>query len=91
MTARDTNKTFYRGLSISDQATNNNAYATRFSAASMDERMRIAYLIPEFPAQTHNFFWNERLALQGVGVDTLLISTRRPNKALVSRALRARG
>ena len=48
--------------------------------------MRIAYLIPEFPAQTHNFFWNERVALQGIGVDTLLISTRRPNKALVSHA-----
>ena len=86
MTARDTNKSFYRGLSISAQASDSEVHATRFSAAPMDERMHIGYLISEFPAQTHNFFWNERVALQGIGVDTLLISTRRPNKALISHA-----
>lgn len=48
--------------------------------------MQIGYLIPEFPGQTHNFFWNERKALQEHGVETCLVSTRRPNAALVSHA-----
>lgn len=39
---------------------------------------KIGYLIPEFPAQTHNFFWRERQALQDLGLETQLISTRRP-------------
>lgn len=46
--------------------------------------MRIGYLVPEFPAQTHNFFWEERKALQARGIETLLISTRRPKTTLVS-------
>lgn len=45
---------------------------------------RIGYLIPEFPGQTHNFFWRERQALQELGIDTRLISTRRPPKGIVS-------
>ena len=44
----------------------------------------IGYLIPEFPGQTHNFFWRERKALQELGIDTQLISTRRPPKGVVS-------
>jgi colanic acid/amylovoran biosynthesis glycosyltransferase len=52
----------------------------------MDILMLIGYLIPEFPTQTHNFFWNERTALHGLGIETCLISTRRPNEALVSHA-----
>lgn len=39
---------------------------------------KIGYLIPEFPAQTHNFFWRERQALQDLGLELQLISTRRP-------------
>lgn len=38
----------------------------------------IAYLIPEFPGQTHNFFWRERSALNDLGHDVRLVSTRRP-------------
>jgi colanic acid/amylovoran biosynthesis glycosyltransferase len=43
--------------------------------------MRIAYLVPQFPGQTHIMFWRERIALQHIGVTTHLISTRRPSKA----------
>jgi len=48
--------------------------------------MRIGYLIPEFPAQTHNFFWNERKALHKIGIETYIISTRNPAQSLVSHA-----
>ena len=46
--------------------------------------MKIGYFIPEFPSQTHNFFWRERQALQELGIDTSLISTRRPNSGTIS-------
>ncbi len=46
--------------------------------------MRIGYLIPEFPGQTHNFFWRERLALDELGIRTSLVSTRRPPKSISS-------
>lgn len=47
-------------------------------------KMTIGYLIPEFPGQTHNFFWRERQALQEMGIATRLVSTRRPPKGIVS-------
>jgi len=40
--------------------------------------MRIGYLVPEFPAQTHIFFWREICVLRKLHVDLLLLSTRRP-------------
>lgn len=40
--------------------------------------MRIGYLVPEFPAQTHIFFWREICVLRKLQVDLLLLSTRRP-------------
>ena len=46
--------------------------------------MRIAYLIPEFPTQTHIFFWRERTALSKIGIATYLVSTRRPPEAVIS-------
>jgi colanic acid/amylovoran biosynthesis glycosyltransferase len=49
-----------------------------------DASMRIAYLIPEFPGQTHIFFWRERVALSKIGIATSLVSTRRPLNALMS-------
>ena len=44
----------------------------------------IGYLIPEFPGQTHNFFWRERQALSRIGITTHLISTRHPPKGVIS-------
>jgi colanic acid/amylovoran biosynthesis glycosyltransferase len=40
--------------------------------------LKIGYFIPEFPGQTHNFFWQERQALAELNVDTEIISTRLP-------------
>ena len=42
-------------------------------------RKRIAVLIPEFPVQTHAFFMREREQLNQLGIDTELVSTRRPD------------
>ena len=47
---------------------------------------RIGYLIPEFPGQTHTFFWRERKALAARGVEAELVSTRRPVRGIVSQA-----
>ena len=41
--------------------------------------MRIGYLIPQFPEQTHAFFWREVESLRAKGHYIRLISTRRPN------------
>ncbi len=46
--------------------------------------MRIAYVVPEFPGQTHAFFWREILHLRKLGVQLKLISTRHPPRALIS-------
>jgi hypothetical protein len=40
--------------------------------------VRIAYLIPEFPGQTHNFFWRERAVLVEMGISVDIFSTRLP-------------
>jgi glycosyltransferase involved in cell wall biosynthesis len=40
--------------------------------------MKLALLVPEFPTQTHIFFWREALALRRLGADVSFISTRRP-------------
>lgn len=38
----------------------------------------IAYLVPEFPGQTHAFFWREIQALEEAGLRVRTLSTRRP-------------
>jgi glycosyltransferase involved in cell wall biosynthesis len=43
--------------------------------------MRIGYLVPEFPGQTHIFFWREICVLRKLGADVFLLSTRRPQMA----------
>jgi colanic acid/amylovoran biosynthesis glycosyltransferase len=40
--------------------------------------MHIGYLVPEFPSQTHAFFWRELCALRELGHAVTLLSTRRP-------------
>ncbi len=44
-------------------------------------RRKIGYLIPTFPRQTHIFFWREREALEALGADLDIVSTRRPTQA----------
>lgn len=42
--------------------------------------MRIAYLVPEFPGQTHAFFWREIEQLERLGAAVEFVSTRRPSQ-----------
>jgi colanic acid/amylovoran biosynthesis glycosyltransferase len=44
----------------------------------------IGYLVPEFPGQTHNFFWREIAALNELGVGVQLFSTRLPLSSIES-------
>ena len=45
---------------------------------------RIGYLVPEFPGQTHIFFWRELQHLSRSDVSCDLVSTRRPPARLIS-------
>ncbi|MBT1515632.1 glycosyltransferase [Bradyrhizobium sp. SRL28] len=40
--------------------------------------MRLGYLVPEFPSQTHIFFWREVQALRRLGDEVFILSTRKP-------------
>jgi glycosyltransferase involved in cell wall biosynthesis len=42
--------------------------------------MKVGMLIPEFPTQTHIFFWREIVALRKLGVEVALLSTRAPKE-----------
>lgn len=39
---------------------------------------KLGYLVPEFPGQTHAFFWREACAIEDHGTPVQLLSTRRP-------------
>jgi colanic acid/amylovoran biosynthesis glycosyltransferase len=41
--------------------------------------MRLGYLVPEFPSQTHIFFWREIEALRRLGDEVFILSTRKPS------------
>lgn len=47
---------------------------------------KIGILIPQFPGQTHIFFWREILELQKMGMNVTLFSTRPPPPRLISHA-----
>jgi colanic acid/amylovoran biosynthesis glycosyltransferase len=44
-------------------------------------KARIGYLVPEFPGQTHTWIWRDRRALEELGIEADLVSTRRPKVA----------
>ncbi len=44
----------------------------------MRDHQALMMLIPEFPGQTHAFFWREIAALEEAGTPVLIASTRRP-------------
>ena len=48
-------------------------------------RCKVGYLVPEFPGQTHLFFWRELQGLSDAGIDCELIATRRPPESVVSQ------
>jgi glycosyltransferase involved in cell wall biosynthesis len=45
---------------------------------------KLGYLLPEFPGQTHTFFWREIKALEGMGIDVDIISTKHPSLKIMS-------
>ena len=45
---------------------------------------KIGYLVPEFPGQTHIFFWRELQALATLDIDADLVSTRLPPARIIS-------
>lgn len=47
-------------------------------------KSRIGYFIPEFPGQTHIFFWREMAALESMGVEIDIVSTKRPPSKIMS-------
>ncbi len=48
------------------------------AVSDMQNMRPIGYLVPEFPSQTHAFFWREIVALEEAGVRVQLFSTKRP-------------
>jgi len=49
-------------------------------------KAQIGYFIPEFPGQTHIFLWRERQILAELGIETDLVSTRHPPRAIASHS-----
>ncbi|MEG4802124.1 glycosyltransferase family 4 protein [Microcoleus sp. ARI1-B5] len=47
-------------------------------------KAKIGYFLPQFPGQTHIFLWRERQILAELGIETDLVSTQPPVKALSS-------
>ncbi len=50
----------------------------------MNEQLKIGDLVPQFPGQTHIFFWRELQEMEKLGVDITIFSTRLPPTALIS-------
>lgn len=50
----------------------------------MTARRKLGYLVPQFPGQTHIFFWREIRELERRGIDPVLFSTRPPPPGLVA-------
>jgi len=48
------------------------------------QTMPLGYLVPQFPGQTHVFFWRELAELERLGVIPHILSTRPPPKGLIS-------
>lgn len=55
-------------------------------AHSLSKTAKIGYLIPQFPGQTHIFFWREILALERLGIEPVLFSTTKPPAGLISHS-----
>lgn len=47
---------------------------------------RIGYMVPQFPGQTHAFYWREVRAMEAMGVEVHLLSTRPPPDGVVAHA-----
>ncbi|WP_323765898.1 exopolysaccharide biosynthesis GT4 family glycosyltransferase EpsE [Marinovum sp.] len=49
----------------------------------MPQREKLGYLVPQFPGQTHIFFWREIAEIEALGVTPVLLSTRPPPDGLI--------
>ena len=47
--------------------------------------MRLCYFVPEFPGQTHSFFWQEICSLRKAGIDLVIASSKKPPNTAGSR------
>lgn len=56
----------------------------------MSSPFRLGYLVPEFPRQTHVFFWRECEQLRRCGVEPVFLSTRKPPPAACPHEFRDR-
>jgi len=56
----------------------------------MSSPFRLGYLVPEFPRQTHTFFWRESEQLRRLGVEPVFLSTRKPPPAACPHEFRDR-
>lgn len=54
------------------------------SGEYVSQFLRIGYLVPQFPGQTHIFFWREVGVLEQMGHAVHLLSTRMPPQGLIS-------
>jgi len=52
----------------------------------MSHKKTIGYFVPEYPGQTHIFFWREMLKLRALGIQPEVVSTRRPAKRIISHS-----
>lgn len=48
--------------------------------------LKLGYFVPQFPGQTHIFFWREIAELEARGVEVHLLSTRLPPTGLISHS-----
>lgn len=48
------------------------------------QKPKLGYLVPQFPGQTHIFFWREIAALEARGIEVVLYSTRPPVAGLIA-------
>ncbi|MEO0965599.1 MAG: exopolysaccharide biosynthesis GT4 family glycosyltransferase EpsE [Planctomycetota bacterium] len=56
------------------------------TASTASSPPRLGYLVPEFPGQTHVFFFRELRALERMGVGVELMSTRPPDRSIAVHA-----
>jgi len=48
------------------------------------KKLKFGYLVPQFPGQTHIFFWRELLEMERLGAKPQVFSTRMPPSSLIS-------
>lgn len=58
--------------------------AADIQGITVTQGLRIGYIVPQFPGQTHIFFWREIHALERMGHAVKVLSTRKPPAGLIA-------